>query len=262
MPLTTAIRNQITGRIGSAINQSVSGGLQKLSGSKTANPNAGALNSFGGSSNKFSKKILTYPTDIATEGQGHYIVFEVKVYTPPKIKMTTAKAVLGSVGGALDKQIGTKSNAKSSGKSKDAAKQEGATPDKQHASQAEINKLKKDGKASGAKSRKQIASDFAKSHHTDNIAIYMPASVNVSYSAGYADQEIGILSEIGSDVILGMMQGYKGGGIGGALSAGYKKAKSSIAAGGSQMLLEYGLKTLDGITIVPGMEGAKAVAQR
>ena len=267
MALTTlnALRNQATSRLGSAITSTLTSGLNKIAGTgRSANPNSpGSLNSFGGK-HKFSKRTLTYPADIGTDGQGHYVVFKVGVYTPPKVAMTNAKAVLGDViGKAVDDNVGNGNGGSKSGNKKADGQKEGATEDKKYANAAEMKAAQKKGEAAAAKSRKQIGAGATKKHHTDHIALYMPPQVQVQYTAGYAEQEIGILSEIGSDVILGMMNATPGGfmGIGNTLSAGFKKAKSSFAAGGSQALLEYGLKTLDTVTILPGMEGAKAIAQ-
>lgn len=264
MALTTltALRNQAISRAGAAISRSVSNTLGKITGTgRSQNPNSpGSLGSFGGK-HKFSKRTLTYPSDVGTEGQGHYVIFKVGVYTPPKIQMTNAKKMLGDSFSALDDV--TNGGSTKGGNSKEAGKGEGKTVDKKFANAEAMKKAKKSGMDSAAKSRKQIGSGSTKKHHTDHIALYMPPSINVQYQAGYAEQEIGILSEIGSDVILGMMNAGKGGtfGIGNALSAGYEKAKGSIAAGGSQMLMEYGLKTLDTISILPGTEGAAAIAQ-
>ena len=239
--ITQAISNQASGRASKFVSGTLKGLTSSLKGKNgitSVNPN------LGGSGTSFTPNILEYPLNVASDPfQGHWIKFTAKAYKPLKVAFTNREQNLKKV----IKSASAEANAAKSSLSSDAGaglKSSIDFSDKVSSALVSNN----DGVFSGG-SGKQIKDAKGESWPTDHISLYMPPSVNVSYSAGYAETEIGQMAEMGAGVIKAFLQG-------GMDKNTFSKAGQVLARGGEQMLKEKGLQALD--MVAPG---AKALAQ-
>jgi hypothetical protein len=192
MSLKDAFVNVAQGAATSIANRAVTSVVQGVaSGLKGSNP-TNDTSSLGAQSRP--SPILSYPDDVDTDPmQGHYILFGVRVVKPGKIERPKAvSAVEAGAGGdfafqaqAVGQQV------------------QGLPPGK--ASEL-FEKSAKEAKGKNTSIRLKTAST---SQYVKHVALYMPPQVSVSYEAKYADQEIGVLAEAGSDVLRSIFGGEK-----------------------------------------------------
>ena len=190
--ITGAVRANIAGAAQQAV-RSAATGVKKIAGLPTEGGNSAlgaASNLMGGT----SSNILTYPIAVDTDPQqGHYILFHIntrkngKLLTPKSGK--NMKAVTDKIRAEINQEpedIGAAGN-----------------PDLSFDGAA----LPKTTGASGPLNRSILLSKLPTKRLEKSIALYMPPSVQVTYDAKYAEQEIGAIAMMGSDVIDAVVSG-------------------------------------------------------
>ena len=172
--------------------------------------------------------VYRYPEDVGNVDQGHYIIFDIMKQDPNKLKIAVAERKAREALAAHDNpQVGTTGIASTS-------------PDLLQA----VRRAKAVGTHKGANSI-QVANK-ATTQLTTSIALYMPPSVQATYSAKYADQDIGRWTETGSGIIRAFSE--KGMTLEGAGEAVGKGAAGLLGGGMSSVL-----------AIAP--QGTKAIAE-
>ena len=138
-------------------------------------------------------RVLTYPFDVGDgSSNNHFITFSIKEFKPAKVSAT--RKLLKDAEAALlnlkrDEQV-------------DATDLQAAAAfvdtfaDEQAIRTREISESGNSVNTNSIALRNSQTSKVIKT-----IALYMPPSVNATYGASYADSEIGVLADIGSQVI-------------------------------------------------------------
>ena len=137
-----------------------------------------------------SSKILTFPFDVGDgSSNNHFITFQIREFKPAKV--SAARKLLKDAQAALaDLQSDDEA---------DLSDLQGA---EQGITQAKADIAKAQGNVGRPVSGSSIAlKDSQKSKLKQTIALYMPPSVNASYSVSYADQEIGALAHMGIELM-------------------------------------------------------------
>lgn len=191
---------------------------------KSATKNAKAVAGAGNNLvTKNAVKMLSFPQAVEDDGQGHYIHFKIHTSSPAKVHSS--------------KKPGQKSSGRVEALS-------------QTLSAGSLEKVKRNRGGTKAGQRTYYASvSPPKRQLATSIALYMPASVSVSYGAEYGDSDIGI----GTEAVVAAAQEYnatKGGvvekGIG-AVKAGintFQGKGPSIAAQLGEKVGMTGLETM------------------
>ena len=123
-----------------------------------------------------SGSVLTYPDNIGSEDQAHFVIFSIRKFTPSKIDVKRKeRAEAARVASTITAGAGD-INAAITGSNK------ALTPQNDHIS------------AVGGSIRLKEA---AKVKIDTRIALYMPPSVSANYSVNYSDESIGLVAEAG-----------------------------------------------------------------
>ena len=193
--ITGAVRANIAGAAQQAV-RSAATGVKKIAGLPTEGGNSAlgaASNLMGGT----SSNILTYPIAVDTDPQqGHYILFHIntrkngKLLTPKSGK--NMKAATDKVRGDIRAAAGFDEDAYIADMAQ-AYSDPKAPP--------------KTTGASGPLNRSIVLSKLPTKRLEKSIALYMPPSVQVTYAANYAEQEIGAIAMMGSDAIDAVVSG-------------------------------------------------------
>jgi len=183
---------------GAAVLQSalgIGGGGGGPSGSTLPSSVIGGTVGAGGSS-----KILTFPFDVGDgSSNNHFITFQIREFKPAKVSaarklLKDAQANLASTQEAIEQFDFGDDDAV-----EDIANSQAVV------AEAQANLAREQGGAGNVGrpiSGTSIAlKDSQKSKLKQTIALYMPPSVNASYSVSYADQEIGALAHMGIELM-------------------------------------------------------------
>lgn len=150
------------------------GATPTKSATKNAKAVAGAMPNLV---TKNAVKMLSFPQAVEEDGQGHYIHF--KIHTSTSAKVHSSK--------------------------KPGQKSSGRVEALQQTTNLGMEKVKQNRTGTQAQQRSYYASvSPPKRQLATSIALYMPASVSVSYGAEYADSDIGI----GTEAVIDAAQEY------------------------------------------------------
>jgi hypothetical protein len=180
----------------------------------------------------FDTKKLSFPSDVATDpAQGHYINFSIYKTEPAKVTASNALGKTAKINAAQMELFGGMGSAAPTN----------WTPGVSHAStaaggdQAIIGADKKMMEPLANSQRFTDAKDISKTNSIrlqrnptksigTNISLYMPPNISVSYNAGYTDEPIGAVAELGMNAIDLFMEGTNPGEITRELMAGGTQA--------------------------------------
>ena len=210
-------------------NRAVQAGLKKVSGNilgsalgTTSPSTAASLSNFSlgfADSGPFSTKMLSFPSDVATDPrQGHYINFSIYKTEPAKVfatetasrKSKIATALVANAASQLDPVSGP------SGLSPGALGGRTGVGGDQLIVGADAKAIQKldtqgrtfDAVGSAGKGSNKSNSIRLRRHSTKRvggiISLYMPPNVSVTYNAGYTDEPIGGIAELAENVIAGV----------------------------------------------------------
>jgi len=178
----------LTNQLGSFLN-----GRNSLTSQSLGDPFAGGHNSVSG--NKTGQRVFQYPLDLGgTPNQGHFILFYVNTQDVGKLKYENA--------GNASKNLSPLENF-------EQRAQEKINTFKSAAGNKFASFMGGGGKAaqlrpgrSANKPTKIFTHTRAPTTRTDMvIALYMPATVEVTYNSAYEDKEIGLLGKAASNII-------------------------------------------------------------
>ena len=178
----------LTNQLGSFLN-----GRNSLTSQSLGDPFAGGYNSVSG--NKTGQRVFQYPLDLGgTPNQGHFILFYVNTQDVGKLKYENA--------GNASKNLNPLENFEQRAQSK-------INTFKSAAGNKFASFMGGGGKAaqlrpgrSANKPTKIFTHTRAPTTRTDMvIALYMPATVEVTYNSAYEDKEIGLLGKAASNII-------------------------------------------------------------
>ena len=197
---------------------------------KVRGSTGGPTSATGPRGNKYTTKNLAYPTGVETDPtQGHYIIFEIMQQNPGQLAASKKKAgdmenaaiLAGGDVSAAGNAFGPA--AKAARSSTDAvAKAQAAKQVKESTGNLKNSSIQ-------MKKKTTVKMDTM-------IALYMPPSVQVSYSLKYGDQEIGAIAETGG-AMLQAFQARQGNWLdkakatGGALVSGAGATAAQFAMG-------------------------------
>ena len=117
---------------------------------------------------KHAVKMLAFPSAVEKDGQGHYIHFKIHAHEAGKVHSSKKPGTNKRLGALGTTVAGSENN------------------QKLMESRSDTQAGQRSYYASMAPPRRELAT---------SIALYMPASVTVNYSAGYSDTDIGIVTE-------------------------------------------------------------------
>ena len=225
------IKNVAINRATNRINNVISGALGGGRGVGLP-PNAGRVrptSQFANLDNPFSGQSVVYPEDLGSDDQGHYILFEINEQKNANVKFGTGgkKVATPPAGsypgeeGRIKEQYGGGYNSGDFVDSKTQSKLD---------SRASTVSVK------GPGTRRLLS----------NIALYMPAQVQVGTTAQYGEKELGAFTAQAVEAVKGIAEGN------------IEKIKNSVTNSGESatMMAEAAVtKTLD---IIPGLGGIGA----
>ena len=208
------------------------------------------LNTFG---NKRKTKNYRFPIDVEsgkeTGNHGHYMMFYIRTREKPKLSFAEKRAI------ANEGKLSVKK----------AQKQQGNVPEANIVSGGPPNRSFQNNKA-GQKAREEeavtrFAENLSKRTSTITlkrppttrldtaIALYMPPTVQVSYTSNYTDTEIGAAANIAAQAYQDFQSGGKTGEIVG-------KALKKLGPEMSEGMVRMALGAAD---MIPGLQGAQEV---
>ena len=215
----------------------------------------GAVSDYG---TKYATENLSFPLNVEGDSQeGHYIIFTVKEQNRARLKAFKPKQ--GASRDAMAKELGV------GGPGFALTQKDRETYiDKAIAERAHADLEQADGattlSALAATSATRVGLNnsiqMIKGATTDlkaTISLYMPASVSVSYSTKYGDQEIGLLAETGAAAIKNFME-TEGSTMEAVFAGG-----AAFVEGAGQGLKKWGIKALD--TVAPGAAALIAISR-
>ena len=235
------IKNVAINRATNRLNNALSGAL---GGGRVPNMlNRGRIrptNQFANMDNPFTGESITYPEDLGSTDQGHYILFEINEQKNANVKFGAGqkKVEMGAYTpkeqGRIEEQYGggyTSSDFVSSNKQKSLD------------SRASTVSLKSPG------TRRLLS----------NIALYMPATVGVQSGAQYGEVELGAFT---AQAISAARDVVGGGSLLDKAKKVYNNIISDQTGEGAKMLAEAGVtKTLEIVPGMGGLSGAKDIAR-
>jgi len=194
MSIIDGLKNAVAANTARAANNVAVNGLRSIVGDVfgvdlATNPAAKLTNR----PTKFTTQNLAYPAGVeGDDQQGHYIIFEILEQDKAKIKSAKDKKI------ALAAVLASETDR--------SATIESMTSAQKKANETVANYNAMTDKKTGANGTKGNGSSIQLSQNTTTristmIALYMPASISVSYQSKYGEQEIGVLAAMGSSAI-------------------------------------------------------------
>ena len=192
---------------------------------------------------KYYTENLSFPLNVAGDSQeGHYIIFSIleqnkaKLLTFAPRKGANKADLANDVSGGIGYGMGT-SAAQRADIEAGAEKRAAAAAGKLAIEGSENFRAPAASKA-GLNNSIQLAQN-ATTKLSSTIALYMPASVSVSYASKYGDQEIGVLAETGAAAIKNFMETQ------GSTVDKLQAAATAGIEGAGQGMKQAGIKVLD-----------------
>ena len=184
---TKLFSSGLTNQLGSFLN-----GRNSLTSQSLGDPFAGGHNSVSG--NKTGQRVFQYPLDLGgTPNQGHFILFYVNTQDVGKLKYENA--------GNASKNLNPLENFEQRAQSKiNTFKSAAGNKFASFMGGGKAAQLRPGRSAN--KPTKIFTHTRAPTTRTDMvIALYMPATVEVTYNSAYEDKEIGLLGKAASNII-------------------------------------------------------------
>ena len=181
MAILDGIKNAVTANVARSANKVAVNGLNNIVGDIFGtNPLTGpAAQLAQRQQSKFCTKNLAYPAGVeGDDQQGHYVIFEILEQNKAKLKSSKGENKIAE----LKKEV------KDSYEDTEA----GAAQRQQALDNLEAAGRKREG-AGGSSNSIQL-SRGATTRISTMIALYMPASISVSYNSKFGEQEIGVLA--------------------------------------------------------------------
>ena len=181
MAILDGIKNAVTANVARSANKVAVNGLNNIVGDIFGtNPLTGpAAQLAQRQQSKFCTKNLAYPAGVeGDDQQGHYVIFEILEQNKAKLKSSKGENKIAE----LKKEV------KDSYEDTEA----GAAQRQQALDNLEAAGRKRQGE--GGSSNSIQLSRGATTRISTMIALYMPASISVSYNSKFGEQEIGVLA--------------------------------------------------------------------
>ena len=221
------IKNVVVNRATNRLNNAISGALGGVRGGVP--PNIGGVrptSQFANLNSKFENTSVVYPEDLGSDDQGHYILFEINEQKNANVKFGTGgkkvkvpTAEFTEFGDPIIKeQYGGGYTSGDFVNSK---------------TQSELDSRASTVSVKGPGTRRLIA----------NIALYMPAQVQVGTGAQYGEKELGIFTAQAVEAVKGISEGN------------IEKIKSSIVNTGESATMAAESTVTKSLDIIPGLSG-------
>ena len=204
---------------------------------------------------KYVTENLSFPFNVEGDSQeGHYIIFTVKEQNRARLK--AFKPRQGASRDDIAKELGIVGQAAGMLTHKERETYIDKAIEQRGIENAGQEHLKAFASSSASRVGLNNSIQMAKNATTDlkaTISLYMPASVSVSYSTKYGDQEIGLLAETGAAAIKKFME-TEGSTMDAVFAGG-----TAFVEGAGQGLKQWGIKALD--TVAPGAAALIAISR-
>ena len=245
----TSYSSVIANRAKSAVVGGIQSGLVNVAGNllgvslsdtRTLGPAAVLHEKSRGSLSDYDVDVLSYPLNVGADPQqGHYIMFNINVQTKGRLKLVKEQRNINDVTANIIAATAIRGGA--------SAGVDRLLAENQARAEHLVNELGGTvTKATGGKPSSAFqVSRPSTSRITTCIALYMPPSVQTSYAANYNDQKIGVLAEIGHDLINQFRAG----------SSTYDMIKNTLG----NRNLDVGLQSMVLATLDTVAPGAKAL---
>ena len=232
MAILDGLKNAVTANVTRSANKVAVNGLRNIVGDvfgvdlNPTNPAAALTNR----PTKFTTKNLAYPAGVeGDDQQGHHIIFEILEQDKAKLKAKKSKNKIAALKKAAEANYGTDDAGK--------AKRDEAVKNLE----VEMKRVGDQKSGAGGSSNSIQLSRNATTRISTLIALYMPASISVSYNSKYGEQEISALAGAAS----GAIDAFTG------RSGATMETAIKGALGEGKQALETGLmKVID--TVAPG----------
>ena len=185
MAILDGLKNAVASNVSRSANKVAVNGLRNIVGDvfgvdlNPTNPAAALTNR----PTKFTTKNLAYPAGVeGDDQQGHHIIFEILEQDKAKLKSTQGKNKIAELAAAIELEHG-----------KEEIDQK-TRDDLNGLLKAETERVGNLKSGAGGKSNSIQLSRNATTRISTLIALYMPASISVSYNSKYGEQEIGALA--------------------------------------------------------------------
>ena len=222
------IKNVAINRATNRLNNVISGALGGVRGGVP--PNIGGVrptSQFANLNSKFENTSVVYPEDLGSDDQGHYIMFEINEQKNANVKFGSGgkKVEIGNLPpferGRVKEQYG---GGYTSG---DFVNSE---------TQSQLDSRASTVSVKGPGTRRLVA----------NIALYMPAQVQVGTGAQYGEKELGAFTAQAVEAVKGISEGN------------IEKIKSSIVNTGESATMAAESTVTKSLDIIPGLGGIGA----
>ena len=201
---------------------------------------------------KRTTKMLSYPTGLGDNDQGHWILFEILGQNKGQLKAAKDKERQARESAAAASSEYGDFRGDPTGLGQVVNRDQTPSPDKEekwHERSPDANLLN-----SSIQMKKKSTTRL-----DTVIALYMPPSVQVKYDVSWADQEIGVVAESGLAAIKAF-QG-QGGGLSGMMSAG-KEAVLGGTAAAARGVMNKVASTVQGADAVIAIERGQVITPR
>ena len=187
MAILDGIKNAVTANVARSANKVAVNGLNNIVGDIFGtNPLTGpAAELAQRQQSKFCTKNLAYPAGVeGDDQQGHYVIFEILEQNKAKLKSSKGENKIAE----LKKEV------KDSYGGTDAAQQKQKAIDNLEKEKERVRAAGRKREGAGGSSNSIQLSRGATTRISTMIALYMPASISVSYNSRFGEQEIGALA--------------------------------------------------------------------
>ena len=183
MAILDGLKNAVTSNVTRSANKVAVNGLNNIVGDifgvNPTNPAAALTNR----PTKFTTKNLAYPAGVeGDDQQGHHIIFEILEQDKAKLKAKKGTNKIAALKKSAEADYGTDETGK--------AKRDEAVNNLE----VEMKKVGDQKSGAGGSSNSIQLSRNATTRISTLIALYMPASISVSYNSKYGEQEISALA--------------------------------------------------------------------
>ena len=185
MAILDGLKNAVASNVSRSANKVAVNGLRNIVGDvfgvdlNPTNPAAALTNR----PTKFTTKNLAYPAGVeGDDQQGHHIIFEILEQDKAKLKSTQGKNRIAELAAAVELEHG-----------KEEIDQK-TRDDLNGLLKAETKRVGNQKSGAGGSSNSIQLSRNATTRISTLIALYMPASISVSYNSKYGEQEISTLA--------------------------------------------------------------------
>jgi len=221
MAILDGLKNAVAANVSRSANKVAVNGLRNIVGDvfgvdlNPTNPAAALTNR----PTKFTTKNLAYPAGVeGDDQQGHHIIFEILEQDKAKLKAKKGTNDIAKLKEEVENNYGTDE----AGKAKRKEAEENLA--------VEMKRVGDQKSGAGGSSNSIQLSRNATTRISTLIALYMPASISVSYNSKYGEQEISALAGAGAGA-LDAFAGRTGADASSALMGALGEVKAGIETG-------------------------------